>query len=209
MRAGVFASVCVVLSQAGHDLVASRPVPVWAGWTALGAVTAIGYCLAGRRRSAWWILLAVEIVQVCLHLWFSCCTRGSPGADLGHLNTTMPGGVHQVGSADMTMAHGGGMSAGMAGAHALAGMLVAAWLYMGERALWHALGVITDSLFGRALRVFALLIGADLVGDRQPAGAACRRAGHDAPPIVGVLRHVVVRRGPPRDDRRSLDTPFI
>lgn len=205
MRAGVFASVCVVLSQAGHDLMASRPAPVWAGWTALGGLTAIGYCLADRRRSACSILVAVEIVQVCLHLWFSCCTPGGLGTDLRHLNMTMPGGVHQVGSADLTMAHGGGM----AGTHALAGMLAAAWLYMGERALWHALGVITDSLFGRALRVFALLIGADLVGDRRPAGAACRRGGHDAPPIVGVLRHVVVRRGPPRDDRRFLETPFI
>src|SRR4051812_21602926 len=115
MRAGVFASVCVVLSQVGHDLMASRPVPVWAGWTALAGVSAVGYCLADRRRPAWGILLAVEVVQACLHLWFTWSASTDPGSAFRHPGMAMQGGVHHVTSADvpLPMTHGGGMSVGM------------------------------------------------------------------------------------------------
>ncbi|MCW2945109.1 MAG: hypothetical protein JWR24_1826 [Actinoallomurus sp.] len=205
MRAGVFASVCVVLSACGHDLMASRPAPVWAGWTALAGVTAVGYCLADRRRSAWWILLAVEVVQVCLHLWFTWSTPADLGSAARYPGMAMPGGVHQLASADMAMAgpHGGGTSMGMVGAHAFAGVLVALWLYAGERALWRALrraaGLIAGSLLARTLRAFVLLTRVDLVADRRPAGARRGRSGDEAPPVA-VLRHVLIRRGPPRAD---------
>jgi hypothetical protein len=39
----VFAAVCVVLSQFGHDLMAARPASLWAGWAALAGVGAVGY----------------------------------------------------------------------------------------------------------------------------------------------------------------------
>ena len=198
MRAGVFAAVCVVLSMAGHDLMASRPAPAWAGWAALAGVTAVGYCLADRRRPAWWIVLAVEAAQACLHLWFAWCIAPDPGAAPARPAMTMHGGVHHVVST-WTMSQSGGTSGlGMTGAHALAGMLVALWLYAGERALWRPLGLIAESLLDPALRVFALLVLADVVVDRRPRGTA-DRGEDEVRPVVAALRHVLVRRGPPRD----------
>ncbi|MEV5754455.1 hypothetical protein AB0L00_42150 [Actinoallomurus sp. NPDC052308] len=114
---------------------------------------------------------------------------------------TMHGGVHHVAGASpaMTMSHGDGMSGlGMIGAHVLAGVLVALWLYAGERALWRALGVIAESLLDPALRVFALLMLADIGVDGRPRGADGRRDEDAVRPAVAVLRHVLVRRGPPR-----------
>ncbi|GAB3963205.1 hypothetical protein GCM10029978_020330 [Actinoallomurus acanthiterrae] len=199
LRAGVFAAVCVVLSLAGHDLMASRPAPAWAGWAALAGLTAVGYCLADRRRPAWWILLAVEVAQACLHLWFTWCTSPDPGTAPGRPAMTMHGGVHHVVNTGTASQGGGAYGLGMTGAHALAGVLVALWLYAGERALWRALGVAAEALLDPALRVFALLVLADAVVDRRPRGTADRRGADEARPIVAALRHVLVRRGPPRD----------
>ncbi|WP_433171756.1 hypothetical protein [Actinoallomurus sp. CA-150999] len=194
MRAGVFASVCVVLSMAGHDMMAARPAPAWAGLIALPVVTAVGYCLADRRRSAWWILLAVEVAQTCLHQWFTWATPSAPG----HLVMTMHGGVHHVVGAAPSVRHGASAGLGMLGAHAVAGMLVALWLYAGERALWRALSALGESLLGRTLRALVLLAPADLrTPPRRPAGP-CRR-DDDTPPVTATLRHVLVRRGPPRN----------
>ena len=162
-------------------------------------MTAVGYCLADRRRSAWWILLAVEVVQACLHLWFTWARSPDPGAAPARPAMTMHGGVHHVVSTGTALSHGGGISGlGMTGAHALAGMLVALWLYAGERALWRALGLVAESLLDPALRVFALLVLADVAVDRRPHDPADRWGEDEAPPVVAALRHVLVRRGPPR-----------
>jgi len=198
MRAGAFAAVCVALSQFGHDLMAARPAPLWAGWVALAGIGAVGYCLADRRRPAWWILLAVEVAQVCLHVWFSCCTPAGPASPALRMEMR-GGGMHAATDGGMALAHGAGMSLWMFAAHALAGCLAAAWLYAGERALWRALRVIAEFLVDRTLRVLALLVRAGLPVDPRPARAAVGRRGEDeVPPEVAVLRHVLIRRGPPR-----------
>ena len=201
MRAGAFAAVCVGLSEAGHDLMASRPAPVWAGWTALAGVTAIGYVLADRRRQAWWILLAVQAVQVFLHVWFSAATRVGRGPVPRRPHLAMHG-AHRIADAGspMVMGHGGGTSASMVGAHALAGVVVAVWLYAGERALWRALGVIAGSFLGRVLRAFVLLAYAGSAADRLRRGGERGRGEDQASTGGAALRHVLVRRGPPRAD---------
>ncbi|MCO6000097.1 hypothetical protein [Actinoallomurus rhizosphaericola] len=201
MRAAVFAGVCVVLSLAGHDLMASRPAPLWAGGAAVAGVTAVGYCLADRRRSAWWILLAVEVVQACLHEWFAWATPADPGSALAHPAMTMHGGVHAAVGSGMAvpMNHGAGASGlGMAAAHTLAGALVALWLYAGERAAWRVLDVLAEAVLRPALRVLLLLAHANLLASRRPGGVRRRRGVDQTPPAVAVLRHVLVRRGPPR-----------
>jgi hypothetical protein len=187
---------------------ASRPAPVWAGWAALAGVSAVGYCLAGRRRQAWWILLAVDVVQACLHLWFTWSTSTEPGSAPRRLGVAMHGGMHQVMSADVPMPHGGGMSVGMVGVHALAGVFAAAWLYAGERALWRALGLIAGVLLGPTLQAFALLLRADLAVDRCPAGALRKRGDDEGPPVAAVLRHVLIRRGPPWIDGVPANAPM-
>ena len=101
MRAGAFAGVCVVVSLAGHDLMASRPAPLWAGWVAVAGVTGIGYCLAGRRRSLWWILLAVQVTQFCLHEWFSWA--GTPGSAPARPALPMHDGMHAVAGSGATV----------------------------------------------------------------------------------------------------------
>lgn len=193
VRAGVFAAVCVALSQFGHDLVAARPAPPWAGWTALAALSGLGYCLADRRRPPWWILLAVQIAQVCLHVWFNCCTPDGPG------QVTVPmqmrdGVMHAAGG--MAAPHGAGMSLYMFAAHALAGALAAVWLYAGERALWRGLGVVAEFLVDRTLRVPALLANTGLPDGSGPPHVGS--SGEDEPaPAATILRHVLLRRGPP------------
>jgi hypothetical protein len=200
VRAGGFASVCVVLSKAGHDLMASRPAPAWSGWIALAAVSAVGYCLADRRRPLWWILLAVEVAQTCLHLWFTWSTPADPGTAPGRLGMVTHAGMHHLTGAGVPvgMSHGAGTQAGMWGAHALAGLLVALWLYAGERALWHALAAIVGSLVGRTLRAFWLFLSGGLLADRETSGANPWRGEDETPPALAGLRHALVRRGPPR-----------
>lgn len=191
MRAGGFASVCVALSRTGHDLMATRSVPGWATLAALGGLTAVGYCLADRRRPAWWILLAVEVVQCGLHVWFSSCAPAPAGVP-AHLAMTHGAHAH----AYAPMPHGGG-SLGMLGAHALAGVLVAAWLHAGERALWRALGVIAG-LLGGVLRALLSFARGGVTTGRAPVRATYRRDEDDAAPSLAALRHALVRRGPPR-----------
>jgi hypothetical protein len=193
MRAGVFAAVCVALSQVGHDLMAARPAPLWAGWTALAGIGALGYCLADRRRPVWWILLAVEIAQVCLHVWFSCCTPSGAGPVPEEMRM-QAGGMHMAGG--LAMPHGAGVSVGMMGAHALAGCLAALWLYAGERALWRTLQTVVEFLVDRTLRLLILVASDQWVG-RGPARSTRGNGEDEAAPTVVVLRHVLVRRGPP------------
>ena len=188
VRAGVFAAACVELSRFGHDLMAVRPVPQWAAWTALLGLGAVGYQLADRRRSVWWILLAVEVVQGCLHVWFSACTPA--GATSAVHMEMRAGGMHAV----TPMSHGAGISVGMFGAHVMAGALVALWLCVGERALWRALG----RLFAPALRVFALLIRVNAPVGPHPLAIGAGRDEDEVAPETAALRHVLVRRGPPQ-----------
>ncbi|MFB9839446.1 hypothetical protein ACFFNX_45610 [Actinoallomurus acaciae] len=195
MRAGAFAAVCVVLSQVGHDLMAARPAPPWAGWAALAGVGAVGYCLADRRRPAWWILLAVEVSQVCLHLWFDFCTPSGSGAEPMPMRMGADG-MHATGH--LALSHDGGVSLGMLGAHALAGCLAALWLYAGERALWRALRTVVEFLVDRTLRLLALLAATGPALGRGPDRVSGGRGDDEVAPKIAVLRHVLVRRGPPR-----------
>ncbi len=197
VRGGVFAAVCVVLSQFGHDVMATRPAPLWAGWVALVALGGLGYCLADRRRPAWWILVAVEAAQACLHVWFSWCTPAATVPVPMRMPMPMPGESAVV-RGGTVMSHGAGMSLGMFGAHVLAGLLVAAWLYAGERALWRALRVVAEFLVVRTLRTLILLAQAGLPAGARPAPVTIGRGDNEVAPAVVVLRHVLVRRGPPR-----------
>ncbi|MEV5704065.1 hypothetical protein [Actinoallomurus sp. NPDC052274] len=199
MRAGVFAAVCVMLSVAAHGLMHPRPLPAYAGAGAFAVLTGVGYFLADRRRSVWWLLLAVEVVQGGLHLWFSAVSAG-PAAEWDTSRTHMPGMHHLApGPGRSATAHGGW---GMLIAHLLAGVLVAVWLSAGERAAWRALTAMTRLLLAPALRVLALLLGVSITP--RPGGAQAGDGSRTGPrPQIGALRHTVVRRGPPAYERRE------
>ncbi|GAB3959883.1 hypothetical protein GCM10029978_007850 [Actinoallomurus acanthiterrae] len=200
MRAGAFAAVCVVLSAVAHALMNPRPLPEYAGWVAYAALTGVGYCLADRRRSAWWLLLAVEVTQVGLHLWFSAVSApaaAGAGWDAARMHHSMPG-MRQVaaGTVARSMSHSGMSGWGMLVAHAVAGALVALWLAAGERAAWRALAAMTRLFLTPALRVFALLLGVEIV-QRPWRPGIDRGFGDDPEPRIGALRHTLIRRGPP------------
>ncbi|MWA05852.1 hypothetical protein F8568_036960 [Actinomadura sp. LD22] len=205
MRAGAFAAVCVVVSQVGHDMFAERPAPFWAGCAALAGVGGVGYCLADRRRPAWWILLAVEVVQFALHSWFSFCASPAsepwPPAAGTHGAGAHMAGMQAAQVGDAGVSHGACMSVGMLAAHALAGAVAAGWLYAGERALWRALMVIADFLVERALQVLVLLLGHVVAPVVGPLAVATGRGEDEPPPETTALRHVLVRRGPPSPPR--------
>lgn len=209
-RAGLFAAVCVVLSMTAHGLMHPRPLPAYAGPVAFAALTGLGFCLADRRRSVWWLLLAVEVVQGCLHLWFSAVSApagSAAGGNASPMPDHMPGMHHLVtGPVQPTGSHAGMSDWGMLGAHLVAGALVALWLSAGERAAWRALAAMTRLLLGPALRVLMLLMG--VTGVCRPGGGKTGPGSSDIPRSrIGALRHTVVRRGPPayaRSDRTRL-----
>lgn len=176
---------------------AAHPAPAWTGWAAFAGIGAVGYCLADRRRPLWWILLAVQVVQFCLHVWFSCSTPASGGPASVHSEMAMHGGMHQVMPMSQ-VSHDSGMSLGMFCAHVLAGVVVAVWLHAGERALWRALSSIVGLLVRRTLRSFVWSMHCGTaMEDRRPTGAFHRAACDQTAPEYVTLRHAVVRRGPP------------
>jgi hypothetical protein len=197
MRAWLFAMVCVGLSVAGHDLMAPRPVPVWSAGLALGLVAAAGYRPADRERSMRWILVAVETVQLYLHVWFAWTTpagsaHGTTGGDPGPRLMMAGHGASTV------MTHGGMSAPGMFLAHALAGAFVAVWLSAGERALWQAL----RSLAWAVSSHLRLILAASRPGMIPARPVPSARRDDDAP-IIEILRHAVIRRGPPGGRRIS------
>ena len=155
---------------------------------ALVALGGLGYCLADRRRPAWWILVAVEAAQACLHVWFSWCTPAATVPVPMRMPMPMPGESAVV-RGGTVMSHGAGMSLGMFGAHVLAGLLVAAWLYAGERALWRALRVVAEFLVVRTLRTLILLAQAGLPSRcARPAPVTIGRGDNEVAPAVVVLQ---------------------
>jgi hypothetical protein len=192
-RAGSFALVCVGLSQAGHDLMASRAVPLWSVVVALVLMAAAGYRLADRKRSTGWILAAVQAAQLYLHVWFTWTTPAqslpAPGG-LAHGEHLAAGVQH----ASTAIAHGGMSLPGMLAAHAVAGTLVALWLSAGERALWRALTTlarVVSARFGWILPLLPTGQTSDFPARHHETG------GDERMPVQQALRHAVVRRGPP------------
>lgn len=186
-----FAGACVGLSGGGHGLVAGMAPPVWSFGVAFGLVVAGVYAATGKQRSRDVILAGVWLGQVGLHVLFAWA---SPA-----------GGV----SAPVTGAHGGmamvglpSVGPGMVAAHAFAGLVTAWCLHRGETAMWAALSTLL-----RWIHAVAAWLR-PVVGEepyRPQIGVVM--ADRDLPAAVTVLRHVLVRRGPPFRCDRSRPSP--
>ncbi|MFJ2593256.1 hypothetical protein [Streptomyces erythrochromogenes] len=203
-RAAIFAAMCVALGAVGHSYMSGTDVP-FLGLLAAFAVTAVlAWLLAGRRRGPAGITAAVLAVQGVLHLVFS----GSRAAESASVPAAMRGHHHvpaaeATGTADMatvadmagTASHGG---AGMIAAHALAGLVCAAWLARGEAAVFRLARVLGAAAL-HAARPLARAL--DLVRARVAAVPAppVFRAPYRRPRRLrgAVHAHAVVRRGPP------------
>ncbi|WP_405523654.1 hypothetical protein OG426_10285 [Streptomyces canus] len=223
-RAVVFGAVCVVTTALGHALMASGEVLPW--WTvslAFAAAASGGWWLTGRERDAPTVVGATVGAQVLLHLFFSYASRptgaaglsdstggagesaGMPGMAFGHTGMMMHHAGMAGGSGTVAGTSGSSLgsvlmregSAGMFLAHVLAAAVCGLWLWRGERAA-HRIGrALAAVLFAPLRRVLRVLF-------RAPGGRGGRswRAvvdeGNRRWSASSALRHVVVRRGPPR-----------
>ncbi|MFJ9536949.1 hypothetical protein ACIRPX_06820 [Streptomyces sp. NPDC101225] len=224
-RAGVFGAVCVVASALGHALMASGEVlPWWAvGLAFVGAVPG-GWWLTGRERAAPTVVGTTVAAQVLLHLLFSFAPRlaGHSGASDGMAGAGPGSGMPEMvfGHAGMMMHHAGtahgsgpmtgssgspvasvvmhGGSAGMFLAHVLAAVVCGLWLWRGEAAahrIGRALAAVVFAPLRRVFRTFFHTpVGSGVLSWRAVTGDG-RHHWRTGP---SALRHVVVRRGPPR-----------
>lgn len=204
LRAGVFAAVCVGLAAAAHDLsmhAVPAPGTMAAAFAAAGAVG----CLAGsREQSLRAITAAMALVQVGLHLLFDAA---SPAPPASVPMPAMPGMVGMAGTSDMASIPGmdgsptmPGMHHPMTGqalaAHALAALLAAWWLRRGEAAVW--------SLLRRAAALAPYLLTwatrARIALSPRPLDLRAAAFGWGFEPRLRshlLLRHALIRRGPP------------
>jgi hypothetical protein len=216
VRAALFTAVVVTLSTASHVLLSRVPLPLNAVAAVAATVFAAAYALAGRERRFGPIaalLIPLELAadtvfttgqQVCYGRaggpvagplrsvgWdLLCGSRTRVGTPLA--GVTGPG----TGADRLTalLAHADPATAWLLlGAHVGVGLLAAAWLRRGERALDQLLRAATATTF----RPLLLAVAAVAV---RPA-TAVRRLGRPVPPAAVVrdrlLVHSVGRRGPP------------
>jgi hypothetical protein len=172
-RAVVFAAVCVTLATTGHVMISHAPVPPVAVGAGLAVLIAVATALGGAERSLATILAGLIGGQFMLHALFAAAQQGQ----------NVPHG-HPAPSA----ASGG---TAMVLAHVAAAAISAWWLRRGERAVW-----------GLARRVAAAAVrpARALLSAPAPLSPPPRLHGGATPalePLRAVLRHAVVRRGPP------------
>ncbi|MGK5730915.1 hypothetical protein [Streptomyces sp. URMC 124] len=192
LRAALFTALCVTLSAGSHVLLSGTGLPVATVAPAGAAVFALAYALAGRERGFARIAALFVPLELASDALFTTGQESCYGAG-GH---AVPGAL--------TALCGGGTVGGpfapapgpdtavwlLLAAHVAVGLLAAAWLRLGERAL-----VRLGALAGAALR--RLLPVPDGVSGpfrAAPVRAAGRPRGAPALPL---LVHSVVRRGPP------------
>ncbi|WP_242908202.1 MFS transporter [Actinomadura terrae] len=175
-RSTVFATVCVALAAVGHALASRDAVPAWAVLTGFGAVLGVSLMLAGHERSLATIVGGLLGGQFALHTLFSAATEPM---------------IHHASDAGHPAARGSGVS--MTLAHVAAAVLAALWLRRGERAAW----ALARRLAERPVR-----LPVPIVVEPVAAVARIQVVAADAVVVVGeVLRHQVVRRGPPGRSR--------
>ncbi|MFF4584524.1 hypothetical protein [Streptomyces sp. NPDC001388] len=215
VRAALFTAVVVTLSTASHVLLSRAPLPFNTVAAVAAAVFVLAYALAGRecgfgRIAA--LLIPLELAadtvfttgqHVCYGRaggpvagplasvgWNVLCGDGTRvGAPLAQVTGTDPerlGGL---------LAHADPATAWLLlGAHVTVGLIAAAWLRRGERALAQLLRATAATTF----RPLLLAVAAVTVR-RAPAARRLPRPAHrTATARDRILVHSLGRRGPPR-----------
>ncbi|GLZ08834.1 hypothetical protein Acsp03_63000 [Actinomadura sp. NBRC 104412] len=183
-----FATVCVTLASVGHELTSTAEIPLWAMLAGFAGVLAVTLVLAGHERSLATILGGLLGGQFALHSLYAAAT--SPA-----LPVTDPGtGHHAVAEIP---GHESGLS--MTLAHVAAAVISAWWLRRGERAAWSLARRVAD-LADRPVRALLALF-ADVEPPALPARTVLIPAVGETSTVGLILRHLVVRRGPPTRSR--------
>ncbi|WP_062647398.1 hypothetical protein [Streptomyces maremycinicus] len=214
VRAALFTACVVTLSTASHVLLSRAPLPLNTVAAVAAAVFALAYVLAGRecgfgRIAA--LLIPLELAadtvfttgqHVCYGRaggpvagplasvgWDVLCGDGTPvGTPLAQVTGTDP---DQLGG---LLAHPDPAAAWLLlGAHVCVGLIAAAWLRRGERALAQLLRAATATTF----RPLLLAVAAVTVR-RAPAARRLPRPVRRSTTVrERILVHSLGRRGPP------------
>ncbi|MDN0194792.1 hypothetical protein [Streptomyces sp. S.PNR 29] len=216
VRAALFTALVVTLSTASHVLLSGVPLPLNTVAAIAAAVFLLAYCLAGRERSFGRIaallipleLAADTVFTTGQHVCYGraggpvagplrsvgfdvlCGDGTSVGAPLAQVTGTGTGGERLA----ALLAHAEPATAWLLlGAHIGVGLLAAAWLRRGERALAQLLRAVAATTFR------PLLLAVAAVTVRRPGPARpLPRAGHRTTTARDrILAYSLGRRGPP------------
>ncbi len=211
VRAALFTALVVTLSAASHVLLSRVPLPPGTVAAIAAAVFVIAYAMAGRERGFGRIATLLIPLELAADTVFTAgqhvCYGEAGGPVAGPLRAVgfdvLCGGA-PVGTplARMT-AEGHGAAALLAdvdpaaawlllGAHVGVGLIAAAWLRRGERALAQLLRAVAAATF-RPL----LIAVAAVTTSRMPVRRLPRPARRVRVTRTRLLVHFVGRRGPP------------
>ncbi|KOG35712.1 hypothetical protein [Streptomyces resistomycificus] len=214
VRAALFTAVVVTLSTASHVLLSRAPLPLNTVAVVTAAVFVIAYALAGRERGFGRIAALLIPLELAADTVFTTgqhvCYGAAGGPVAGPLRSVgfdvLCGGGTSVGAplARMTgtdterlgglLAHADPATAWLLlGAHVGVGLLAAAWLRRGERALAQLLRAVTATTFRPLLLAVAAVTVRPAPSVRRP-----RRPGpRTTTARERLLVHSLGRRGPP------------
>ncbi|MFZ4152679.1 hypothetical protein [Streptomyces pseudogriseolus] len=220
VRAALFTAVVVTLSTTSHVLLSGAPLPLSTVALIGAAVFGLAYALAGRERSFG------RIAALLIPLELAADTVFTTGQHVcyGRMGGPVAGPLRAVGF-DVLCGDGTGVGVPLArvtghaaeggdrvaavlaeagpatawlllGAHIGVGLLAAAWLRRGERALAQLLGAVAATA---STAVRPLLLAVAVVTVRRPpkAGRPVRTPHRAAVARTLLLAHSLGRRGPP------------
>ncbi|MEU6066596.1 hypothetical protein ABZ864_19455 [Streptomyces sp. NPDC047082] len=217
VRAALFTAFVVTLSTAAHVLLSRAPLPLTTVAAVAAGVFLTAYALAGRERGFGRIAALLVPLELAADTVFTtgqheCYGRaGGPvagplravGLDVlcggGAVGTPLAQVTGGPGQASALLAHADPAAAWLLlAAHVGVGLLAAAWLRRGERALTQLLRAVAATAFRPLLAVGAVTVR------RAPVRRPPRPAPRKAPARDLLLVHSLGRRGPPCSCSRSL-----
>jgi len=211
LRAALFTALVMTLSTASHVLLSRVPLPLGTVAAIGTAVFVVAFALAGRERGFGRIAALLVPLELAADTVFTtgqhACYGRAGGPVAGPLRSV---GLDvlcsgSVGSPLARMTGGGTDRAAtllanadasaawlLLGAHIGVGLLAAAWLRRGERALAQLLGAVAAATF-RPLLIAVAVVTARPAPVRRPGRPALRARTAR----TRLLVHSVGRRGPP------------
>ncbi|MEU5144325.1 hypothetical protein [Streptomyces sp. NPDC021139] len=219
VRAALFTALAVTLSTASHVLLSGVPLPLPTVAAVAAAVFLIAYALAGRRERGFGRIAALLIpLELAADTVFTTgqhvCYGRAGGPVAGPLRSVgfdvLCGdgtGVHAGVTAPLTRVTGAetdrmasvlaqaapGTAWLLLAAHVGVGLLAAAWLRRGERALGQLLGAVAATTFRPLLLAVAAVSARRAPAVLRPAPPVRRTTGARE----RILTHSLGRRGPP------------
>ncbi|KPI07190.1 hypothetical protein OK074_3888 [Actinobacteria bacterium OK074] len=211
VRAALFTAVVVTLSAASHVLLSEVPLPLGTVAVIAAGVFVVAYALAGRERG----FGRIAALLIPLELTADTVFTTGQHACYGNAGGPVTGPLRAVGldvlcsgssvSTPFTRVTGAGADRVTAlladpatawlllAAHVCVGLLAAAWLHRGERALAQLLRAVAATTF----RPLLLAVAAGTVR-LAPVRRLPRPAPRAAVPRIRLFAHSLGRRGPPR-----------